>query len=302
MSDSFNPHTPIEPLSLGNVVSAGMRLYRSNLKSYFLLALTVSLWSLLPILFFVTGILLFLNFQSGNNSPLAWLIVVVIGLSLNFYALGKSLVNSAIISRLAFAELINQPETVNAARIQVAPRMWTFVLTTLLLFVIFFGIFILVGIVLIIPLLNILVFLPVMAAFLWLVARFFLADTLLAIEDNLGAVSAVSRSWDLTKGNAWRIVLILFVGFLVTLPIQVIVQLISRGIVQAFIQPAIQDAINGSTNAIFFIATFYVLTLILGLLINAVILPFWQSIKAVVYYDLRSRREGMGLKLRDREI
>ena len=35
---------------------------------------------------------------------------------------------------------------------------------------------------------------------------------------------------------------------------------------------------------------------------GAVVLPFWQAIKAVIYYDLRSRREGLGLKLRDYEI
>ncbi len=32
------------------------------------------------------------------------------------------------------------------------------------------------------------------------------------------------------------------------------------------------------------------------------LLPFWQTIKAVIYYDLRTRREGMGLELRKREI
>jgi hypothetical protein len=29
-------------------------------------------------------------------------------------------------------------------------------------------------------------------------------------------------------------------------------------------------------------------------------MPFWQTIKAVIYYDLRTRREGMGLELRER--
>jgi hypothetical protein len=28
-------------------------------------------------------------------------------------------------------------------------------------------------------------------------------------------------------------------------------------------------------------------------------MPFWQAIKAVIYYDLRSRREGLGLQVRD---
>jgi hypothetical protein len=44
--------------------------------------------------------------------------------------------------------------------------------------------------------------------------------------------------------------------------------------------------------------------LLLGIIIasNAAILPFFQTVKAVIYYDLRSRREGLGLQLRDREI
>ncbi|GFZ94066.1 hypothetical protein [Okeania sp. KiyG1] len=40
----------------------------------------------------------------------------------------------------------------------------------------------------------------------------------------------------------------------------------------------------------------------IGLLSNVFLLPFWQAIKAVVYYDLRTRREGMGLQLRKQDI
>lgn len=303
MSQSADPQNPMQPLSLGNVVTAGFRLYRSHLKSYFLLAVIVSLWSLLPVLFFIpAGITVYLNFRANNNSLLAWLILVVIGLGLYFYTLGKSLVNSATISRLAFGELVNQPETVNAARNQIQPRMWTLVLTVVLLFLIFFGLLIFFTILLAIPLLNILLFLPIIAAFFWFFARFFMADIVIAIEDGLDASSAISRSWNLTQENAWRIVLILFVAFLITIPIQLVVQLVSRGILQSLIQPRIQDAVNGSTNAVLFIVIVYLLTLALTLFVNAVILPFWQAIKAVIYYDLRSRREGLGLQLRDREI
>lgn len=35
---------------------------------------------------------------------------------------------------------------------------------------------------------------------------------------------------------------------------------------------------------------------------GVLILPFWQTVKAVVYYDLRSRHEGLGLQLRDYDI
>jgi len=33
---------------------------------------------------------------------------------------------------------------------------------------------------------------------------------------------------------------------------------------------------------------------------GALVLPFWQAIKAIIYYDLRSRKEGLGLQMRDR--
>lgn len=40
-------------------------------------------------------------------------------------------------------------------------------------------------------------------------------------------------------------------------------------------------------------------TLPLALLSNSLIAPFWQTLKAVVYYDIRSRREGIDLQIRD---
>jgi hypothetical protein len=45
-----------------------------------------------------------------------------------------------------------------------------------------------------------------------------------------------------------------------------------------------------------------VLTFGLSFVGGALILPFGQTVKAVVYYDLRSRREGLGLQLRDHDI
>ncbi|MEI6063817.1 MAG: hypothetical protein WCQ26_04435 [Pseudanabaena sp. ELA748] len=41
---------PLRPLSIGNVVSTGLVLYRSNLKTYFLIALRAYLWISLPLI------------------------------------------------------------------------------------------------------------------------------------------------------------------------------------------------------------------------------------------------------------
>ncbi|MFN5894019.1 MAG: DUF975 domain-containing protein, partial [Dolichospermum sp.] len=47
---------------------------------------------------------------------------------------------------------------------------------------------------------------------------------------------------------------------------------------------------------------FSLLLLELTFVSGALILPFVQTVKAVVYYDLRSRHEGLGLQLRNHDI
>jgi hypothetical protein len=303
MSDNFSAPGSLPPLSLGNVVTAGFRLYRSHLKSYFSLAVIACLWTLVPVLFFIpAGILIYLSVSNGSVPPLPWVLLVIIGIVSYFYCLGKYLVNAAIISRLGFSELVNQPETVTAARGYVLPKLWSFVLTIFLLGLIFSGVFIGFMILMVIPLVNIVIFLPAVAGFLWIVARFFIADVLLAIEENLDAGTTISRSWELSKGNGWRIVLILFVALLITLPLQLIIQIFSQVVLQAVLQPLSSSPNNATLNYLSTIGIVYLLLLGLGVLVNACLLPFWQAIKAVIYYDLRTRREGLGLELREREM
>jgi hypothetical protein len=328
MSQSFRPQNRIEPLSVGNTVTVGFSLYRSHLKSFFLLAVISSLWLFLPLLFLVpAGVVLFVNTLSGSNLFLAWAIVIIIGLVTYFYALGKSLINSAVISRLAFCELVNHPETVTAARHQIQPKLWSFIIPLLLLLGIFLVLsvgLLVVGLIItllisffvgavspsvalpIIFILNLFITLAIIVMILWLAIRWFIWDAILAIEENTGAIATISRSWDITKRNEWRIFLILLVAFVITIPWQILVQLINRVIINAFILPTLpEDRIGDIANITTMsplIIIFYLLTIVIIFLANAIILPFWQAIKAVIYYDLRSRGEGLGLKLRDREI
>ncbi|AFY46488.1 hypothetical protein Nos7524_0577 [Nostoc sp. PCC 7524] len=284
MAGNLGSPDPIQPLSVGNVVSAGMRLYRSHLKEYFLLALQAYLWILVPVY--------------------GWA---------KFYAL------TSLISRLAFGELVNQPESISSGKRFVNSRLWQFLLAMLLLFLV--GIGIVIGMVIIFAILGLLsaalvggigqqgnpatflvigliafvVGIVALLAVLWLVTRFYLVDLPLAVEDNIDGASAISRSWELTKGYVWRILLISFVGFLITIPIQIVVQILTR-ILQLVFLPLIQE---GGTV---YLLPYLVLVFAISFSSGAVIVPLLQTIKAVVYYDLRSRREGLGLKLRDREI
>ncbi|AFY34563.1 glycerophosphoryl diester phosphodiesterase membrane domain-containing protein [Calothrix sp. PCC 7507] len=285
MSGNFGDSSSIQPLSVGNVVSAGLRLYRSHLKDYFLLALKAYLWVLIPVY--------------------GWA---------KFYAL------TSLISRLAFGELVNQPESISSGERFVNSRLWKFFGAMILLGLIGIGVFLGVGIVftllgalavgfigrgaqqtdvaavtILVGLIGIVLGIVALVVILWFLTRFYLVGVHLAIEENMDAASSIRRSWELTQGNAWRILLIGFVAFLITIPIQIVVQIVST-IIQLVLTPLVQDG-SGIYALLFFV-------LILGISFTsgALIVPFWKTIQAVIYYDLRSRREGLGLKLRDREI
>jgi hypothetical protein len=283
MSGNFNSPNPIQPLSVGSVVSAGMRLYRSHLKEYFFIALKAYAWLLVPIY--------------------GWV---------KFYAL------SALISRLAFGELVNQPESVSSGERFVNSRLWEFFVNMILMLAISIGImlgFVLIGSLLIgiptvllgglqdtnpantgiIILITLVVMIITFSGILWIGTRFYLVDVPLAIEDDVNGSSTINRSWELTKGNIFRILLISLIGFLITIPIQFIIQIITTIIQLIFTTLLKEDILSSSIIS-------FMLTFGLSFVGGALILPFWQTVKAVVYYDLRSRREGLGLRLRDHDI
>jgi hypothetical protein len=271
----------MQPLSVANVVTAGLRIYRSHFKSYFQLAVKAYLWVLVPV-----------------------------------YGWAKFLALSGLLSRLTFGELVNQPESVEAGNRYVNSKLWQFLSTALLMFLlglgvvitfailvaIFSGIFVglatggnttVIGITVLIAASAVIAF---TIGVFWLMTRFLVVEVPLVIEDNVvNATSTIDRSWELTKGYVWRILGISFVAYLITLPIQIAVQVVGSIIQVVF-------ALFWERNSPAFGVLFAVIILGLTLLSGAVILPFWQAIKAVIYYDLRMRREGLGLKLRDRDI
>ncbi len=284
MSSNLGSPSPIQPLNIGDVVTGGFRLYRSHIKDYFLIALKANVWLLVPIY--------------------GWA---------KYYAL------SSLISRLSFGELINQPENIKTGQKFVNSRLGQFLSQLVLIVLIYIGIGLGLGIAFAIvggaigvaigglgqnanpafavvsALLGILLFAAIFLGFFWFITRFYLADVTLAIEDDTTANSAISRSFELTKGNIWRIFGITFIAFLITLPLQIVVQVIST-VLQLVFAPLIQE------NSLIFSLLYFVLIFAISFSSGAVIIPFWQAIKATIYYDLRSRREGLGLRLRDNEI
>lgn len=266
-----------QSLSVGNVVTAAFRLYRSHLKQYIGISFKAILWALIPI-----------------------------------YGWAKLHCLNALIARLAFGELVNQPESLNNARHEIKPRLWNFLLAQILVGLIAYPLNIIHSIAVnvfgsvlsdragLFLFINVLMFLLYLSAYLWLYSRLFIPELPLAIEGSMSAGDAISRSWKLTKSYEFKIMAIITVAGLITLPL---LSLASIPFIAALvILPSliINDNSVSSSIGLFFglIFSSLILFLIVGLFTN----PFWQAVKAVIYYDLRTQKEGLGLKLRDGTI
>jgi hypothetical protein len=296
MSDRLSPRQPLGgDLSAGNVVSAGLRIYRDRFKSYFSLALQASLWSFVPV-----------------------------------YGWAKSATIFGIISRLAYGEVIERPESVDDARRQVNPLLWNFLAASLLVGLLFIGILIAVGLFVgiffsvlygiltnafpqnsgvtaLLVILGVFVFFVFLLGFIWLSSRFSVYELPMAIDLVNDPIAAIKRSWNLTKDYVWQLILISTVAFLIFVPFYILTYLLNLIVVSllTLILTGIASALDriifssGATQffqlLVFIVVQF--ISLAISLVMGAVYIPFWQAIKAVIYYDLRARNEGIDLQI-----
>ena len=285
----------MQPLSIGNVVNVSFQLYRLHLKLYLKLSLIAYLWLLVPL-----------------------------------YGWAKFFAISGLISRLAFCELTGSPESVKTANQYVRRRMWSFLLKeVILIIVLFISLFMsLIFTALAINLLKFnalviyfsnvtfyrknpwlpaLIMLAILIAILaciflptlGLYSRFFITDLPLAFEDKINAFNTFIRSWKLTRRYSFNIQLILLLTVLVLTPLQLLFYLtisISLGIVSY-----ISSFLLSNYNSSYISGLLDLLTVGIIGVSWAIILPLMQAIKAVVYYNVRLRREGFGLQLGDRK-
>jgi hypothetical protein len=141
--------------------------------------------------------------------------------------------------------------------------------------------------------LGILILVTTIVIFFWFNSRGFMTDLPLAIKSNISLFKTIRYSWSLTKFSLRQIQLIIVISFLTTLPTIVINSMVCTFIIALIAGIVLPNSPENDS----LIGAFYLISLIL---VNGLVtMPFWQSIKAVVYYDLRCRRDGLDLKLRD---
>ena len=278
------PASPIRPLNVGDVVSAAISLFRTNFGTFLGLNLKSVLWFMVPI-----------------------------------YGWARGLMIQSQIARLGFRELSRQPETVNQSLQAIEPRLWTFLGIGLLVWLIQAAVGYAVSFavtIITIPisilgsaggeaaaalsgLLVVVVQLVVFAAQLWIQARLYLWNLILAMESEIESTTAINRSWELTKGNGVRVLFSLLIAYLVMLPLYALTMVIPVLIALPFLGGLLESDAP-SAAALLGLLLAALVFVVLAIVVSIFTAPFFQTIKSVLYYDLRSRREGIDIQFRDR--
>ena len=259
---SYTPQ--LRPLSVGEMLDAGFRLFRARFG-------TLMICVLVPILpFTILGTVLQASIDDTAFDVNATTAEVDSGTAFAGLAVG-SLVQSAAIA-LAIAACFKAISAAYLGERSDAGDSLRYALgraVPLLLCYIVFVIIVSIG--------TILLIMPG----IWLATKLSMSFAALVFERK-GPFGALGRSWKLTRDNFWRV----FGTLLVVAIIVIVFQVVVGGIV---------GAILGGSNASELAAA--IVTTILNVLLLAVTYPLWAAVVSVVYYDLRVRNEGFDLQL-----
>jgi hypothetical protein len=133
-------------------------------------------------------------------------------------------------------------------------------------------------------------FLLWMAAILRYYAYWFVAELPLAVESATSANFSIRRSRQLTAKAVGNVLLIMTIAFLIVAPLSTI------GSVPSFAGQMMTNPVITTDSATQLMGGVLILVgTLTTIAVELFIMPLWQIIKAIVYYDLRNRREGSDL-------
>ncbi|ARI81625.1 hypothetical protein BH695_2344 [Microcystis aeruginosa PCC 7806SL] len=295
-------------MNIGNTINTAFRLYRDRFPTYVFFAVRACLWSLFPlVLQLILSQLLYQTITPEQGSDIGLRLFLF---PIQIFSAAKYLFNNAVISRLAFQDIIYQPETAGQAEKKVKPKMWRLwwmqVLLGLLGAAIILPITLSLMLVSFIPILGVLLILLASFClpffFLWLSARIYIAELPLVIEDDLGSWQAIKRGWHLTKNSAWRIVGVIFIASLLIIPVYLLSGALASipfwvnfsSFYSSF--ESVEDWQTLTENPLFFqqMAMFSYGLITVFVLLNILLVPFWQSLKSVIYNHVLDQKKNDG--------
>ncbi|MGZ0212912.1 MAG: hypothetical protein ACKVI4_10585 [Actinomycetales bacterium] len=306
---------PLQPLGLGTILSASLLVLRRNPRPTFGLSLLIMSLVTVGSLVLV-GIVTFAGVErtlSASEADAATIEAgATAGLILSaFFAVALSLVGGAIlqgivsleVARGTVGERLRLRGLWNAAKGRIGALIgWS----ALVMVAVFIGIAVVAGV-------SVLLFtfgdtagivfgvLTMLGGFLiagflaaWLGTFFAFVPSALMIE-RLPLMLAIRRSWSLVRGNFWRtlgillliMVIVNIVSSVVTAPLSVI-----GGLGVGLLNPTG----NEEAGIVGFIVL-YIVTIVVSVVISAVTIVIQAAAPALLYIDMRMRKEGFDLEL-----
>jgi hypothetical protein len=129
---------------------------------------------------------------------------------------------------------------------------------------------------------------------IWIYIKLMVAPAVVVVEE-LGALDSLSRSWQLTRNNWWRLLgITLVVSIMVGVISQVV--MIPVSLLSSFYSTVVSPH-GGPDQAVTTAIIVGIATAVIGALIGAVGFAFQTSVMALLYLDLRMRWDGLDIAL-----
>lgn len=128
----------------------------------------------------------------------------------------------------------------------------------------------------------------------WLGIKTALVPSVIVLE-RLGLFASIARSWRMTRGNFWRtfgiwILIYFMVSFasnIAAAPLQIV----------SLIIPSLINPVGDPTAGIVIVIVIGVVSILVSIVVGAIGLVIQSSALALVYIDIRMRKEGLDLEL-----
>jgi hypothetical protein len=261
----------LRPLGVGEIIDHSLAIYRRQFGALVTITLSANAVPLLLMIYLMT---------SGGILERPWLYVAILLLSVVLGALATA----ATLFLVAETYLGNQI-TGGQAITRATRFLWRLILLTMMMGLVVglaVVLFFLPGIVTASSVLLALAAIPAFITAFVIITGLLVSTPALVLEDT-APTTAMSRSWQLTKGFRWKMLgLVIVVGIIIAIPSMALGFLRGGGM-------AMQTQVEFTTTDIAWeIAAQFISTLIYPLLYCAL---------TVAYYDLRVRKEGFDLEL-----
>lgn len=128
----------------------------------------------------------------------------------------------------------------------------------------------------------------------YLYIKFSVAPPAMVLE-NLGVFASIGRSWSLTRGNFWRL---FGINILTNIIISMVTGVFSGVVVLlgTFSTVVASSSTNDFMGAL---SITFIISMVMTAISLLITLPFSSSVNALLYIDLRMRKEGLDVELRN---